>query len=516
MSARSGPEYGVRQVTERVGRNPDTGTKRRCLVLAGGGAKGAYAYGCLKEFSNLGIRFESVAGTSVGALNAAIWSTQSFDIGDRLWNELSFETVLPVRNKHRRLPKFSYYIEGFVRVLVQMLSATWAGVPHPGHRFCAFVNSLLFVLPVVLIGITVRFPSPLPLLDDRLTWILSCVGVGIFSAWMLYKGQVESESAGIELLRALSFSYLSLMVLSPALAGILVPGLWKTYSDLQTSLGPLSLLVGLLFVVIVGVATVRVFSVIAEIATRVTRRPLFENSRLQSHVDGLLQKGRLQVPTLVCVAERKSVFARWIALSSIPGVYKTGLANTMAASTLAAWVPRYMDVREQTLELARRILLASAALPFGLLPSITVGGREFVDGGLADNVPIFPFVDDSTDEVFVVLLDHDLPESAEDWEELIRRQWPKTDLLLRRADLALLPMSIQASELATWNHLDLQARTVPRIPRIVVFRPSKPLGGFLRGTLNFDGGYAGELIALGQKDAMYKLRNMGLANARAD
>jgi predicted acylesterase/phospholipase RssA len=38
---------------------------RRALVLCGGGAKGAYAFGCLKAFRERNIHFDAVAGTSV-------------------------------------------------------------------------------------------------------------------------------------------------------------------------------------------------------------------------------------------------------------------------------------------------------------------------------------------------------------------------------------------------------------------------------------------------------------------
>lgn len=56
---------------------------RRALVLAGGGAKGAYAFGCLRAFRRCGIRFDAVTGTSVGALNALIWSAGAFREGRR-------------------------------------------------------------------------------------------------------------------------------------------------------------------------------------------------------------------------------------------------------------------------------------------------------------------------------------------------------------------------------------------------------------------------------------------------
>ena len=42
------------------------------LVLAGGGAKGAYRVGALKYIAELGIVPQIIAGISIGALNSAI------------------------------------------------------------------------------------------------------------------------------------------------------------------------------------------------------------------------------------------------------------------------------------------------------------------------------------------------------------------------------------------------------------------------------------------------------------
>ena len=44
------------------------------LVLGGGGAKGAYEVGAIAALEELGVRALSVYGTSVGALNAAMYA----------------------------------------------------------------------------------------------------------------------------------------------------------------------------------------------------------------------------------------------------------------------------------------------------------------------------------------------------------------------------------------------------------------------------------------------------------
>lgn len=60
-------------------------TSRRALVLAGGGAKGAFQVGVVRELYEAGLRFASYWGVSVGALNAAALAYTSLDILEEIW-----------------------------------------------------------------------------------------------------------------------------------------------------------------------------------------------------------------------------------------------------------------------------------------------------------------------------------------------------------------------------------------------------------------------------------------------
>lgn len=57
------------------------------LVLSGGGANGAYEIGAWNAINEAGIKIEAVSGTSVGALNAALFSCGSFNDSLRIWTE---------------------------------------------------------------------------------------------------------------------------------------------------------------------------------------------------------------------------------------------------------------------------------------------------------------------------------------------------------------------------------------------------------------------------------------------
>lgn len=49
------------------------------LVLAGGGTKGAYEVGVWKALKELNISITAIAGTSIGALNAALILQDDFE-----------------------------------------------------------------------------------------------------------------------------------------------------------------------------------------------------------------------------------------------------------------------------------------------------------------------------------------------------------------------------------------------------------------------------------------------------
>lgn len=64
------------------------------LVLSAGGARGAYQLGCWKAFTERGLKFRAVAGSSIGALNGALICQGDWDAAHRLWMELAREGIL--------------------------------------------------------------------------------------------------------------------------------------------------------------------------------------------------------------------------------------------------------------------------------------------------------------------------------------------------------------------------------------------------------------------------------------
>lgn len=67
---------------------------KRALVLAGGGSRGAYQIGVWKALRELGISFDIVTGSSVGALNGALMVQGDFEASLSLWENISSQDIM--------------------------------------------------------------------------------------------------------------------------------------------------------------------------------------------------------------------------------------------------------------------------------------------------------------------------------------------------------------------------------------------------------------------------------------
>lgn len=67
---------------------------KQALVLAGGGAKGAYQAGCIKALQEMNFPVDIVTGTSIGALNGLLVAQQDYQQLYKLWDTLTIDMVL--------------------------------------------------------------------------------------------------------------------------------------------------------------------------------------------------------------------------------------------------------------------------------------------------------------------------------------------------------------------------------------------------------------------------------------
>ena len=81
------------------------------MVFNGGGGKGAYQIGVMKAILSLGLdrHIQAISGTSVGALNAALFINGDFQLAERTWLTISPDKILSVKSSS----------------IVNSLSASW-------------------------------------------------------------------------------------------------------------------------------------------------------------------------------------------------------------------------------------------------------------------------------------------------------------------------------------------------------------------------------------------------------
>lgn len=67
---------------------------KRALVFGGGGSKGAYELGVWKALDELGMHFDIVTGTSIGAIIGAMYVQKQYDRCVQLWDRLAVDAIL--------------------------------------------------------------------------------------------------------------------------------------------------------------------------------------------------------------------------------------------------------------------------------------------------------------------------------------------------------------------------------------------------------------------------------------
>ena len=444
----------------------------RVLVIAGGGAKGAYAFGCLKAFRERGETFDGVAGASAGALNALIWSTGCFEKGESLWKSMSFETVYPFRmfDPARYPPVLTKGLSA-AYVLGRLTWSAITGIDTPLRRLWIALFSLA-AATAITISLTLVFHIHLRYVP------LLFLGVAAAQFLLLITGRRMD--------RLFVFSRLAVILSLPALS----------FLTRHISLGLALLLIASLTILLVHFLH-RVFGY--DIA-------VLSQSGLAKSLNEILAEP-LNIPTVVALSREAKINdpddPRYYFDQAPPGPGSTAFPDTKRV-----WVSEYFYLNDLERDGILRACLASAALPFGIVQPVIINGKIYVDGGLTDNVPVFPFLDDpKVVEVYIIAL-----QPVVDWKRFAHKigfdqqSWSQKD---RVARVAKYPIQHQVLGLGTWGRNRppkiIPFRTLGYLPRPILFQPKRPLGTFLSGTLNFDGTYAECLIKQGYEDTIRAL-----------
>ncbi len=167
------------------------------------------------------------------------------------------------------------------------------------------------------------------------------------------------------------------------------------------------------------------------------------------------------------------------------------------------YVPEYIEVHGSTVDL-RRWLLASASLPFGILPHLQHGEDVYVDGGVVDNAPILPALEAGCRDIVVV---HTNANGVVNGQQITQHSGLTAHvsrcLRLRAAGVGQsfqFPAVQYAPPLET-RHFEA---------RVVHICPSAPPGSLLRSLLFGGRRLAQQLDELGYRDALAALKQLGI------
>jgi predicted acylesterase/phospholipase RssA len=430
-------------VTDEI-KNNTTGIFSRVLVLAGGGAKGAYAFGALKAFRDRGVQFDAVAGTSVGALNALLWATQSLDRYQQLWAQLSFENTYPPALL-AWFPNWARKVIGTTYCLFRVLWSSARRIPTPDYKWLdllvAFAVSLIVTAPLSIAG------------------VLSIYGIS--------KVTISYHSISIPLDLGNRFSGLVMIVF--AVGGIISfcsrrkKGTWILFLSGGAMWG-LALVGGCVLLlnhiaerslrlIAYGVSVAAIPLLIWLIAKGrkwFRRNACLAQEPLRQTIENILSHEKLTIPTFVTCAYQQEVFDPKDGSFSRATSGAEVMFGEVEPNTHYNWVPNYIRINELSIKDACNVCLASAALPYGVVPAITLTNElrsllhlpdtvsNFVDGGVADNVPYFPFVEDfPANELFIVLLKPCTDERCTLVSDVNRETWIEREYALRIAKLGV-------------------------------------------------------------------------------
>jgi predicted acylesterase/phospholipase RssA len=430
--------------------------KKIGLVLAGGGAKGAYQIGCWKALKELGIVFDAIAGTSVGALNAALIAEGDLQKALTLWANISRQMIYRFKS----------------------------------NRVFAVVIRLLFIagLPYARKASSKRLKARLVLqLNLMISWIY-CLNL----VYALSRGHIIFlNDLGAETPNFLRFR-----------------GLYSI---------PIFFVLSCLAFLCVGII-INIHVLGWYLCERINVA-VFDNEPLAGTISRyvdltLLSKNRIAV--FATIARFVDCFdpANPSFLTVPPPTLEAGpeLAYNIVYPE-KRYIPRYCKLNGESAATIKDLLLRSSSLPYGIFPlrSLTEIGR--MDGGLADNMPVLPLIDVGCDIIVVIHLSHTGKYGKED---ISTAEGMNQRISLLRRDIALADESQKSFDSYIKKYGEtINGITVPRdtanrppeaiaqsLPNILHIVPSMSIGGFITGTLNFSARKARKLITLGYEDTL--------------
>ena len=138
--------------------------KRKAIVFAGGGSKGAYQAGAWKALEELGETFDIATGTSIGSINAAFYVQHDFEAAYEMWNTLTVDSIMTNGvNLDRSLESIVSQRDQMVPFLKTFINRRGADVTPFHNKLKQYFDAeKFFGSEVDFACVTVRYPSFAP------------------------------------------------------------------------------------------------------------------------------------------------------------------------------------------------------------------------------------------------------------------------------------------------------------------------------------------------------------------
>lgn len=371
------------------------------LVLEGGGAKGAFQFGCLYALHEEGVQFDAVSGTSVGGLNSAIWSTGQMEWGLQFWRSISFAKVYPLRK-----PLFVFMPLALVYATIKAVEE-WLSA-RADHRY--------------VVGMSLTY-----------------IGAGFV------------------------LMLLATVAVLVTRASLPNASFWVQWVCFGAVISPL----------------VFMFAIERYGVSGFTPKPL------ETTLTDRLRNAQFRIPTFATVAIAKDIYDPDNLFYGTTGVPPS--RPIYVPSPKREYVPDYIRLDTANANVIRT-LLATAALPFGIVPAVDGA----VDGGLADNMPVYPLTTAvACERLLVIRANADVPDAEE-----LHGEWSRIERLLRiqKYDVASAHFK-NPKQKKEWTPEKAEPAHLPnQFPEVFVIAMQAGKKGFLRdfigGTMNFTACYA--------------------------
>jgi predicted acylesterase/phospholipase RssA len=444
------PRGAARRLEESQNRMNEPKPIRRGLVLEGGGGKGAWQFGVLRAFVDNNIQFDVVSGTSVGALNGAIWCSGRMDIGIEMWSSMSLRRIFALR-----LWLIPFVILGFGSQIFYTFYEGYAPRDSESERrtytICALMMAMTPIIGIWVWLLLPQFPSD-ALFDSMRANLATFVVMSFILVLIFVKSSPPQLPAMFWLLGVDAWGRETLFV-----HGYRQPLNW----------------IGAIPVLLLASAWL----------LRITNASIFSAAPLEKEIR-LLLSAPLRVPLFATVGSESGEYFDPDNLDYQP-IRLFSRNPTYLPVGFNALIPSYLRVDQLGSPDALNALLASSALPLGVVSGRKSDtGIRLMDGGVADNVPWQPLISDfPCDEIVIV---HCNP--AAEWSDVVaQKAWQKAERMKR-----VLALKFKASSSMSYNPvIDDPPRHVPfkeslRWPtKIMTIAPDQLLGSFFTGTLNF-------------------------------